>query len=134
MMGEIMVRLRHAGCSHRLIASMVGWSKSAFYRDIAGPIDRVVSQLGQDEVENTRIINEWASQLGQIKIGPRSPRRSSLPRESEAARLLGGLAGLGQLVNRDPSEIVADMPGIERRGHELAIRVTAWLATIEAAP
>jgi hypothetical protein len=129
LMAEVMVRFRHEGGSHRNIARLFGWSRSAFYRDIAGPLDRVVSQLGQDRAENTRLIDEWVSHLGQIEIGPRPKRRPSLPRDSEAVRLMANLASLGQLINRDPRDILADMPPeMQNEAVRLAARVAPWLA------
>jgi hypothetical protein len=130
LMAEVMVRFRHAGASHRNIARLFGWSKSAFYRTVAAPLDRIVSQLGQDEAENTQIINEWVSQLGQVEIARRK-RRPSLPREGEAARLMAGLAGLDRLTNRDPADIVAQMPpGMREEALQLAERIARWLAKV----
>lgn len=129
LLAEGMVRFRHMGVSHYTIARTFGWSRSSFYRDLAGPLDGVVSQMGQDETENTRIVTAWVSQLGQMRIGPRAKRRPSLPRESEAARLIACLAGLDRLTNRDPAEIVAEMPPDMREDAvRLAERAAEWLA------
>ena len=124
VIAECMARLRHAGASHRTLARMFGWSKSGFYREMAGPLDRVVSQLGQDEAENTRFINEWVSQLGQVQIGPPPKRRPSLPRE---ARLMACLAGL----DRDPAEVIAEMPPeLREEAVRLAERAANWLGAL----
>jgi hypothetical protein len=130
-----MAVFRHAGASHRVLAEAFGYSKSAFHREFAGPIDAIVSQMGQDEAENDRLVSEWASQMVQVLFAPPEPRRPSLPRESEAARLMACLAGLDRLTNRDPAEIVADLPTeMREEAMRLARRAAEWLAELAEAP
>lgn len=130
-----MAMARRAGASHRALALAFGYSKSAFHREFAGPIDAIVSQMGRDEAENARLLSEWASQMVQVLFAPPPPRRPSLPRESEAARLMACLAGLDRLTNRDPAEIVAEMPPEMREEAErLAEHAAEWLAGLSRSP
>lgn len=130
-----MARFRRAGLSHRALARAFGYSKSAFHRDFAGPIDAIVSQMGQDDAENDRLLSEWASQMVQVLFAPPPPRQPSLPRESEAARLMACLAGLDRLTNRDPAEIIADMPpDMRAEAERLGERAAEWLAGISRSP
>lgn len=136
---QCMAHLRHAGASHSALARWFGYSKSAFHRDFARPIDAIVSQMGQDKAENDKLLSEWSSQMVPVLFAPPTPRRPSLPRESEGARLMACLKELERLTNRHPAEIVADLP-LEWREEALwlAGRAAQWLAAAanadEAAP
>jgi hypothetical protein len=121
---------RRDGWSHRDLARLIGYSRSVFYREFAGPIDAIVSQMGQDKAENDRLLSEWASQMGPVLFAPSPPpRRPSLPKESEGARLMACLKDLERLTNRHPAEIVAGMPPDMRdEAMRLAERASEWLA------
>lgn len=131
---QCMARFRLGGLSHRALAQAFGYSKSAFHREFAGPIDAIVSQMGQDEAENARLLGEWASQMVQVLFAPAPPRQPSLPRESEGARLMACLKELQRMTNRDPAEIIAEMPPATREAAvRLAERAAEWLAGLSQA-
>jgi hypothetical protein len=83
-----MARFRRTGVSHRVLARAFGYSKSAFHRKFAGPVDAIVSQMGRDEAENDKLLSAWSSQMVQVLFEQTVPRRPALPRESEGARLM----------------------------------------------
>jgi hypothetical protein len=130
----LMVRLRAMGCSGRTLGKAFGYSTSTFARVWMPVIDRLVSHLGQDGWDNPSKIRDALasdpvalSHLGQSE-------RSGRPRDSEAARLMSNLASLGQLINRDPNDIVADMePEMQDEAIRLASMVAPWLAQIARA-
>ena len=126
LMLEAMILMRAHGGSIRTIAKVFGWSKSTLAR-LMPTLDGVVSQVGQEGAQKGNGVREALSRLGPGAV-ERALRPPKLPRESEAARLLSGLASLGRLINRDPAEIVAELdPEQREEAAWLAARVAAWL-------
>jgi hypothetical protein len=129
----LMVRLRAMGCSGRVLAKGFGFSKSTFARVWMPALDSLVSHLGQDGWDSVSKIKDAVasdavalSHLGQKDRSPRPPR------DSEAARLMVALASLGQLINRDPNDIVADMePEMRDDAIRLAAMLAPWLAQLK---
>ena len=77
---ECMAMFRLGGVSHSTLARLFGYSKSAFHRDFARPIDAIVSQMGQDEAENDKLLSEWSSRMVPVLFAPPARRRPARER------------------------------------------------------